>query len=165
MRVLSLSLSRFFLSLSFSYSLSFSLSLSNDARRLINEMKKLRLSLIFNEQALALARIYNGRRSPGPDGPKYHLPAVASHLHAHTHGLVDSRENRANKKFQAVYSCVFSPVKALSYGAARQVRAEARFSFFSARRNISDWLCSKWISCWVSFSLMAETCFHDRCIL
>lgn len=33
------------------------LSLSDGARRLINEMKKLRLSLIFNEQARARARV------------------------------------------------------------------------------------------------------------
>lgn len=50
--------------------------LSDGARRLINEMKKLRLSLIFNEQARARARArergYNGRWSPDPDagGPR-----------------------------------------------------------------------------------------------
>lgn len=88
--------------------------LSDGARRLINEMKKLRLSLIFNEQGRGRSRAsgrrgYNGRRSPGPDvgGPRnITSPSRVAHLHAH-----GSSETRANKKFRpypVCSRCIFS---------------------------------------------------------
>jgi len=116
--------------------------LSDGARRLINEMKKLRLSLIFNEQGRASASASERTRIQWPSVPgarrrrtsKYHL-SESRRAFTCARLSTDSRETRAkNKKFRS-YPCVpavFSPSGEPSYGAAtRQVRAETRTSPFS----------------------------------
>lgn len=110
--------------------------LSDGARRLINEMKKLRLSLIFNEQGRARARARASERanadtmavgSSGPPGPtsadlEISPLRVASRIYmraAPSTGAPLARATRANKKFRP-YPCVpasiFSPAREPSYG-------------------------------------------------
>lgn len=94
--------------------------LSDGARRLINEMKKLRLSLIFNERgararARASERGYNGGWSPGPERrrtTKYHFPEFA-HLHAAgsrgPRGASDVEESRLHSYPREPRRCVSPP--------------------------------------------------------
>jgi len=111
--------------------------LSDGARRLINEMKKLRLSLIFNEQACARARapasasadtMAVGPRAPA--GPEYHLFSgrVADCAHVNAGSLSAAGRVRSFSRVRAV-----SPMRFLRGGAAlwrnRQVRAALAVSF------------------------------------
>lgn len=120
----------------------------------------------MRRRSRARARIYNGRRSPGPRrAPKYHLPAFTC---AHSRGL-DSQESRTSKKFRAVYSCVFSPARrgpSLTGPRGRCARRPVSPFFGTKYKRLASvssdsppirlWLCSKWVSRCVSFSLTAK---------
>lgn len=129
--------------------------LSDGARRLINEMKKLRLSLIFNEQGRARARararaseranadtMAVGPRGPRPTSADLEISPlrVASRIYmrAAPDGAPLARATRANKKFRP-YPCVpavFSPGEGEpSYGCRNTAgaRGGSRFSFFDRR--------------------------------
>lgn len=118
--------------------------LSDGARRLINEMKKLRLSLIFNEQARASASA--DTMAVGPQvrrrrASKYHLPE-SRRGRAFTCTRFGPQEPRASKKFRPYpwIPAVFSPWGSLLQ--SRQVRARAAAatgSFFWPSWNISNW--------------------------
>lgn len=115
--------------------------LSDGARRLINEMKKLRLSLIFNEQGCRRARArarergYNGRRSPGPDvgGPRnITSPSRVAHLHAHGPGALGRLERiRSFGRIRVFSRCIFSAEGVfLRCHNTAGARGGSRFSFF-----------------------------------